>query len=102
MECVYLPQEPCNHFNPYNAELILYKPWRLKGFSKFEIIINILVSSSGSFEYICYGSTTFRNILILSVRGPSLLRQNLTSTDVRFWRIRTVPAMMDQPKSSSI
>ena len=28
-----------------------------------------------------------------SLRGPSLSRQNLTSTDVRFWRIKTVTAL---------
>ena len=32
-------------FNPYNAELFLFKPWRLKGFFQFEIITNALVSS---------------------------------------------------------
>ena len=39
---------------------------------------------SDSFEYLCFGSTTIRNIVILSVRGPSLnvrighRRQSLT------------------------
>ena len=33
------------HINPYNAELILYKSWRSKGFNQFEIIENVLVSS---------------------------------------------------------
>ena len=32
-------------FNPYNAELILYKSCRPKGFNLFEIILNVLVSS---------------------------------------------------------
>ena len=32
-------------FDPYNAELILYKSWRPKGLFQFEIIINVLVSS---------------------------------------------------------
>ena len=27
---------------------------------------------SGSFEYLCYGSTAITNILILSVQGPFL------------------------------
>ena len=31
--------------NPYNAELFLFEPWRLKGFFQFEIIMNVLVSS---------------------------------------------------------
>ena len=32
-------------FNPYNAELILFKALKPKGFSQFESIINVLVSS---------------------------------------------------------
>ena len=34
---------------------------------------------SASFKYLCYGSTTIRNILILSVRGPTLDVRILTS-----------------------
>ena len=37
----------------------------------FEIIINVLALSA-LFEYLCYGSTIIINILILSVRGPSV------------------------------
>ena len=29
----------------YNAEIVVYKPWRPKGFCQFEIIINVLVRS---------------------------------------------------------
>ena len=45
-----------------------------RGFFPFEIIdiVNVLVSSSASFEYLCYGSTAITNILIISLRGPSL------------------------------
>ena len=54
---------------------------------------------SDSFEYLCYGSTTIRNILILLVRGPS---KAYTSESAvyrrRFWRITTVPA----PKGLSV
>ena len=32
-------------FNPYNAEIFVYKPWRPKGFLQLEVNINILVSS---------------------------------------------------------
>ena len=46
---------------------------------------------SDSFEYLCYGSMNIRNILILTVRGQSLCVR--TSTDVRFGRIKTVPAL---------
>ena len=38
----------------------------------FEIIINALVSFSDSFEYPCYGSMAVSNILILSVREPTI------------------------------
>ena len=48
---------------PYSAEIFLFKPWRPKGF--FENVINVLVSFSGLFEYICYGSTDLINISIL-------------------------------------
>ena len=48
---------------------------------------------SASFEYLCYESTANINNLILSVRGSSLYVRNLTSTDVRFRRIKTVPAL---------
>ena len=34
------------YINPYNAEIFLYKPRRPEGFSQFEIIINVLASSS--------------------------------------------------------
>ena len=43
------------------------------------------VNHFGWQEYpICYGSTAIINILILSVRGPTL--------DVRIWRLKSVPA----------
>ena len=56
----------------YNAELFVNKSWRPRGYFQFEVIINVLVALSDSFEYLCYGSTAIRYILILSVRGPSL------------------------------
>ena len=42
------------------------------GFFQFEIIINVLVRSSASFEYICYGSAAIINILFILVRGTFL------------------------------
>ena len=38
-------------FNSYNAEIAVYQPWRSNGFP-FKIILNVLVSSFASFEYI--------------------------------------------------
>ena len=41
---------------------------------------------SDSFEYLCYGSTTVGNILILLVRGPSLCVRisSLQTADVKY------------------
>ena len=73
--------------------LILYEPWRPKGFIQFEIIINVLVSFFwliwirmlwvyGHYKYYqSYSAATdFR-------------RQKLASTDFRFWRLKSVPAL---------
>ena len=62
------------------------------GFFQFEIIIHVLVSP---FRFLwipmlwVYGHTYFNS----HSAGIVFLRQNLTSTDVRFWRIKTVPAL---------
>ena len=48
----------------YNAEICLYKAWKRKGFFQIEIIRNVLLALSVSFEYICYGSTAIINILL--------------------------------------
>ena len=78
--------------NPYNAELFLFKRWRLKLFFHFEIIINILVSLSDSFEYLCYVSPSIINILILLVQGPSL-----------YVRIRRqIPTYKDRPRAERV
>ena len=74
--------------NPYNAELFLFKPWRLMGFFNLKSSQMPWLALSGSFEYLCYGSTTIINILTLSVRGSPLYVRI-----VRFWRIKTVPAL---------
>ena len=66
--------------DPYNAEIILSKSWKPKGFNQFESIINVLVSS---FWFIwipvLYGSTTISDIFIFTVRGSTLV--------VRIWRL---------------
>ena len=49
------------------------------------------VALSVSFEYLCYyGYSSINNI---SNAGIDFRRQNLTSIDVRFWRLRSVPAL---------
>ena len=64
----------CFILNLHNAGFCLHRLWKPKGFVQFEIIINVLVSS-------------FWFIWI------PMLWVYLTSTDVRFWRIKTVPAL---------
>ena len=49
-------------------------------------------SLSDLFEYLCYGSTAIRNMFTLTAR-MDFSRQNLTSTDVRFWRLKSIPAL---------
>ena len=69
-----------------------YEPWEPKGLFQFEIIINVLVGSSCFIliPMLCvYG---LKKYFYFST-GTVFIRQNLTSTDVRFWRIKTVPAL---------
>ena len=81
------------YVSPYNAEICLYKPSRSMGFLQFEIIINVLLSSS-RFIWIpmllVYGRYKYLNYFSV---GNDFIRQNLTSTDVRFWRIKSFPAL---------
>ena len=62
-------------------------------FFQFEIIINVLVSSL-QFIWIpmlrVYGH--YRYFIFFSA-WIVFIRQNLTSTDGRFWRIKTIPAL---------
>ena len=77
----------------YSAELFVYKQWRPNIFFQFEIIINVLVFS---FLFIwipmlwVYGHYKYFNSFSA---GTIFIRQNLTSTDVWFWRIKTIPAL---------
>ena len=81
--------------NPVNLEALkyFYTTKRPKGFFQFEIIINVLVSSFRVIwipmlwvycQYKDFNSFGARTVFI---------RQNLTSTDVKFWRIKTTPAL---------
>ena len=47
------------------------KTLEAKGFFQFEIIINVLVNSADSFEYLCYVITAIRNIFTLTLQGPT-------------------------------
>ena len=76
------------------AEIFLYKRWRQNIiFFQIEIIKNVFVRSFcfiwipmvrvyGHYEYFNYFSA-----------GTVFIRQNLTSVDVRFWRINTAPSL---------
>ena len=66
-----------------------------KVFFQFEIITNVLVSFS-CFIWIpmlwVYGY--YKSFYIYSAGVvDDLRRQNLTSTDVRFWRLKSIPAL---------
>ena len=67
-----------NTFTCYNAGFFLYKSWRRKGICKFEIFINVLVSW---FRFNWIYLNVIGNILIISLRGPSLY--------VKIWRLQT-------------
>ena len=73
---VNLPEKLLSHWSPtciipYNAEILLYKPWGPKGYFLFEIIINILVNAFDPFEYLCYESAAIINMFTLTVRGST-------------------------------
>ena len=59
-------------------------------FFQFEIIITVFPDSS---EYLCYRSTAITNMFYSYSAGIDSSRQNLTSTDVRFWRLELIPAL---------
>ena len=82
------------HFlNPYNAELFFVQTMQTKGFVQFEIIINVLATYFW-FIWIPMLWVYDRNTYFTSFSaGIVFIRQNLTSTDGRFWRIKTVPAL---------
>ena len=74
---VNLPGKLLSHWSPtcitpYNAEILLYKPWGPKGHFLFEMIIKILVNAFDPFEYICYGSVAIINMFTLTARGSGL------------------------------
>ena len=48
---------------------------------------------SDSFEYLFYGYTGIINIFFSYSAGIDFRRQNLTSTDVRFRRLKSIPAL---------
>ena len=79
--------------NPWSAEIFFYTPWKPKGYFQFESILNVLVCF---FWFIwmpmlwVYGS--YKYVYSYSA-GIVIRRQHLTSTDVRFWRLKLIPAL---------
>ena len=74
-------------------ELFLYKPWRPKGFFRFEIVINVLVISF-RFIWIPMLWVYYQYEYVYSYSaGIDFIRHNLTSTDVRLWRLKSIPAL---------
>ena len=74
-------------------DINLYSAEDQRGVFQFEIIINIIVSS---FRFIwipmlwVYGHY---NYVYSFSAGVDFRRQNLTSADVRFWRLKSIPAL---------
>ena len=77
--------------DPWSADNFSKKTWSPKGFFQFEIIINVLVSS---FWFIwipvlwVYGHHKY-----FYCAGIDFSCQNMTSTNVRFWRLKLIPAL---------
>ena len=80
-------------FKPLKRWIILYKPWRPKGYFQFKIFINVLVSS---FWFIwipvLWGYDHYKYFDSYSAR-IDFRHQNLMSTDVRFWRLKSILAL---------
>ena len=80
----------------YRGSYGSYKPWKPKGFFQFEIIINVLFSRFSYFRLIwipmlwVYGHWKYFHPYSA---GIDFRRHNLTSTDVRLWRLKSIPAL---------
>ena len=72
-----------NH-NPLNAEIICKKTSQPKACFQLEIIINVFVAISDSFEYLCYRSTIIINIFTSYSAGIDFGCQSLTSIMSKF------------------
>ena len=67
--------------NHHNADIFLYKPWRLEGFFQFEITLNVSVSSLCftrvmlsvycHYNYFTHVVIDFRHQILMSKVGPS-------------------------------
>ena len=89
--CLNIMNKTNYKFNLYNAEIFLHKYINQRVFSIWNHH-NLALSSS--FEYLCYGSTIIRNILILSARGSSLY--------VRIWHLQTSDSDVYRPRAERV
>ena len=66
----------------------------LEGFYQFEIIINVLVISFWFFWIPVLWVYDHQKYLYSYSAGIDFSRQNLTSVDVRFWRLKSIPRQL--------
>ena len=81
------------HFNSENAEICLYKPWRQKGYFQFENLMNDLLSSFRFIWIPMLWVYDHQKYFYSFSAGIDFRRQNLTSTDVSFWWLKSIPAL---------
>ena len=63
------------------------------GFFQFEIIMNVLVSSFRFIWIPMLWVYDLKTYFKPHSAGNDFSRQNLASTDVRFWRLKSIPAL---------
>ena len=81
------------NINSYNAERFVYKLWMTKGFLNLRFIRNVFVSSFRFiWIHILWAHGHYKYFTFFSEEIDSR-RQNITSIDVRFWRLKSVPAL---------
>ena len=64
-----------------------------EGFFHLEIIINVLISSSWFIWIPMLWVYEHQKYVYSYNAGIDFSRENLTSTDVRFWRLKSIPAL---------
>ena len=99
--CKWPSESRVIQYYKYKRLFTMFNPKALKYFCmnhedqrvfSIEIIINVLVSSLWLI-CICSWPMAIRNIFASYIAGIDFRRQNLTSTDVRFWRLKSIPAL---------
>ena len=77
--------------NPYDAEIFCCEPWKPKCF--FSIWLHDKWLRVRSFRFILIPKLWVYKYFNSFIAETDFRRQNLTSVDVRFWRVKTVPAL---------